>query len=161
MKHVNLLGALLMLQSALLYAVGAETQVVTPVNDLPAYCAWEMKDNAIEQPLCGLTGDASRGKALALDSAKGNCLACHRLPVEGVEAYGTIAPPLAGVASRLNEGQLRLRVVDARHLNPQSIMPGYYRNPELINRPARLYAGRTFLQAQEVEDVLAYLVTLP
>ncbi len=77
-----------------------------------------------------------------------------------MEGYGTIGPPLAGVASRLTRAQLRLRVVDARHLNPYSIMPGYYRDLALINRPAVKYRGRTFLPAQAVEDVIAYLATL-
>ena len=71
-----------------------------------------------------------------------------------------LGPPLAGVASRLTRAQLRLRVVDARHLNPYSIMPGYYRDLALINRPAVKYRGRTFLPAQAVEDVIAYLATL-
>lgn len=124
------------------------------------YCKWEMVNYSIPEPLCGLKGDAANGQKVMLDSARGNCLACHQLPVDGVEAYGTIAPPLAGIANRLSEAQLRLRVVDSRHLNPNSIMPGYYRDPSLIHRPAAQYAGRTFLSAQNVEDVIAYLVTL-
>ena len=102
----------------------------------------------------------ANGVKIVSDAAKGNCLACHQLPIEGIEAFGTIAPPLAGVANRLTEAQLRLRVVDSRHLNPNSIMPGFYRDPSLINRPGKLYEGRTFLAAQDVEDVIAYLVTL-
>lgn len=124
------------------------------------YCQWEVKDYAIEKPLCGLTGDASRGKAIASDGSSGNCLACHQLPIEGIEAYGTIGPPLEGIASRLTEGFIRLRVVDTRQVNPMSIMPGFYRDPALIHRPAKPYVGRTFLSAQQVEDVIAYLVTL-
>jgi sulfur-oxidizing protein SoxX len=124
------------------------------------YCQWEMSNYSITAPLCGLKGDAARGKLIVSDGHKGNCLACHQLPIDGVEAYGTIAPPLAGISTRMNEAQLRLRVVDSRNLNPMSIMPGFYRAPKLINRPAKAYEGRTFLQAQEVEDVIAYLVTL-
>ena len=124
------------------------------------YCQWQVKDYAIEKPLCGLVGDASRGKAIASDGSKGNCLACHQLPIDGIEAYGTIGPPLEGIASRLTEGFIRLRVVDTRQVNPMSIMPGFYRDPGLINRPGKPYVGRTFLNAQQVEDVIAYLVTL-
>jgi len=119
-----------------------------------SYCQWEVKDYAIEKPLCGLVGDASRGKAIASDGSRGNCLACHQLPIDGIEAYGTIGPPLEGIASRLTEGFIRLRVV------PMSIMPGFYRDPSLIHRPGKPYVGRTFLTAQQVEDVIAYLVTL-
>ncbi|HEB81777.1 MAG TPA: sulfur oxidation c-type cytochrome SoxX [Gammaproteobacteria bacterium] len=124
------------------------------------YCQWQVKNYAIEQPLCGYTGSAERGKKIVSDSHAGNCLACHRLPIENIEAFGTIGPSLEGVGSRLSEGFIRLRVVDTRHINPASIMPGFYRDPKLINRPARAYIGRTFLTARQVEDVVAYLVSL-
>ena len=132
-------------------------------NEMPppeAYCHWQVENYAIQQPLCGLSGDAVRGKNIVVDSNRGNCLACHQLPVEGIEAYGNIGPPLGGVASRLTEGFIRLRVVDTRNISPMSIMPGFYRDPELINRPGINYIGRTFLSAQQVEDVIAYLMTL-
>ena len=125
-----------------------------------SYCQWDLQDYLIDAPMCGLQGDAGRGKAIAADSNRGNCVACHELPLEGIEAYGTIGPPLAGVASRLPVGHIRLRVVDTRSISPMSIMPGYYRDPAMINRPGKQYAGRTFLTAQQVEDVIAYLVTL-
>ena len=124
------------------------------------YCQWEVEDYAIEKSLCGYSGNAERGKAIASDGSKGNCLACHQLPIDGIEAYGTIGPPLAGIGSRQSEGFIRLRVVDTRNINPMSIMPGFYRDPKLINRPGKPYIGRTFLTAQQVEDVIAYLVTL-
>jgi sulfur-oxidizing protein SoxX len=124
------------------------------------YCRWEVTEYAIKESLCGLAGDAQRGSEIATDSSRGNCLACHQLPIPGIEAYGTIGPPLAGIASRLSVPMIRLRVVDSRDINPMSIMPGYYRDPRLINRPGKQYRGRTFLTAQQVEDVIAYLATL-
>ena len=124
------------------------------------YCRWEVTEYAIEKPLCGLSGDVERGKQIATDAYKGNCLACHQLPVEGIEAYGNIGPALHGLASRMTVPQIRLRVVDTRHVNPMSIMPGFYRDPRLINRPANAYRGKTFLSAQQVEDIIAYLATL-
>jgi sulfur-oxidizing protein SoxX len=124
------------------------------------YCVWEVGGYAIKEPLCGLAGDVQRGREIATDGNRGNCLACHQLPVPGVEAYGTIGPPLAGIAARLSVPMIRLRVVDTRSINPMSIMPGFYRDPRLINRPAKAYRGRTFLTAQQVEDVIAYLATL-
>ena len=133
-----------------------------PANMPPPepYCQWQVKDAVIEKPLCGHVGDAGRGKAIASDGGKGNCLACHQLPIDDIEAYGTIGPPLQGVGTRLSEGYIRLRVVDTRNINPMSIMPGFYRDPGLINRPGKPYIGRTFLTAQQIEDVIAYLVTL-
>ena len=121
---------------------------------------WAGKDYAIEEPLCGLDGDALRGQQVVSDSHTGNCLACHQLPIPGIEAYGTIGPPLQGIASRFTEAQIRVRIVDTRNINPMSIMPGFYRDPRLINRPGKPYRGKTFLTAQQVEDVIAYLVTL-
>jgi len=124
------------------------------------YCQWKVVDYTIAQPLCGLAGDPQRGREIASDGSRGNCLACHQLPIPGIEAYGTIGPPLAGIAARLSVPMIRLRVVDTRNINPVSIMPGFYRDPQLINRPGKAYRGRTFLTAQQVEDVIAYLATL-
>ena len=126
----------------------------------PGYCAWRMQGLAIDEPLCGLSGDPVRGRALAVDSHAGNCLACHRMPIPEEEFQGTVGPPLHGVGARYTEGQIRLRIVDERQVNPMTIMPGFYRDPGLANRVADRYWGHTFLEAQQVEDLVAYLVTL-
>ncbi len=147
------------ISSVLSPSTGLADSVATMPSPEP-YCQWQVNNYAIEKPLCGFIGDAKRGKAIASDGSKGNCLACHQLPIDGIEAYGTIGPALEGVGTRLTEGFIRLRVVDTRNINPMSIMPGFYRDPDLINRPGKDYAGRTFLTAQQVEDVIAYLVTL-
>jgi len=154
-KVINTLFVLLALSINTSYA-DSNTKM-PPVED---YCEWQVTDFTIKKSLCGYSGNAERGKAIASDGSKGNCLACHQLPIEGIEAYGTIGPPLAGIGSRQSEGFIRLRVVDTRNINPMSIMPGFYRDPKLINRPGKPYRGRTFLNAQQVEDVIAYLVTL-
>lgn len=135
----------------------ADSQQMPPPEP---YCQWEVKNFAIDEPLCDLQGDVERGRAIATDSYRGNCVACHSLPEEGIEAFGTIGPPLAGIGKRLPRGMLRLRIVDTRSINPMSIMPGFYRNPELTHRPAKGMEGRTFLTAQQVEDVIAYMETL-
>ena len=156
--RIFLLAGILLLQLVLLTGQGIAN---AGEQALPAdYCQWHVSDYAIAQPLCCLAGNASRGMAIASDSGRGNCLACHQLPIPDVEAYGTIGPPLSGIGARLTEGQIRLRVVDTREINPMSIMPGFYRDPRLIHRPGKRFAGRTFLNAQQVEDVIAYLVTL-
>ena len=54
---------------------------------------------------------------------------------------------------------MRLRLVDGRRLNPRSIMPSYYRLDGL-QRVAKVYAGKPVLSAEEIEDALAYLMTL-
>jgi sulfur-oxidizing protein SoxX len=72
---------------------------------------------------------------------------------------GNLALPLGGVAARLGEGQLRLQIVDSMRLNPQTIMPSYYR-VDGLNQVAATVRGKPVLTAQQVEDVVAYLLTL-
>ena len=124
------------------------------------YCAWQAVDFAIAEPLCGLEGDPQRGRELAADSHGGNCLAWHAMPIPEEDCHGTIGPPLYGVGARNSAAQLRLRIVDEQQINPMTIMPGFYRDPALANRIAEDFWGKTFLTAQQVEDLVAYLVTL-
>lgn len=124
------------------------------------YYPWRMENFAINAPLGGLKGDAQRGRQVVIDPHKGSCLTCHVMPIEEEEFHGNIGPSLIGVASRLNEGALRLRVVDEKQINPDTIMPGYYRHPKNFTLVMDEFEGKTFLSAQEVEDVVAYLLTL-
>ena len=66
---------------------------------------------------------------------------------------------LAAAGSRWTEGQLRLRMVDASRINPETIMPAYFRT-EGLTRVARNFAGKPILTAEQVEDVVAFLATL-
>ena len=156
-------------QTVMLVALlGLITAGTTSAADLSAsglppiepYCQWQQTDFMINEPLCGLKGNATRGRAIATDGSRGNCVACHDMPFTDVEGYGTIGPSLAGIGARYPEGYIRLRVVDAKSVNPLSIMPGYYRDPSKIHRPAKMLEGRTFLTAQQVEDVIAFLMTM-
>lgn len=124
------------------------------------YYSWRMDNFAINAPLGGLKGDAQRGRLIVIDSHKGSCLACHEMPIPEEPFHGNIGPPLVGVATRLTEGQLRLRIVDEKQINPETIMPGYYRHPKHFTLVSDEYMGKTFLTPQEVEDVVAYLLTL-
>lgn len=142
---------------------GFMAQMVTAA-DQPAlpegYCHWQVSNFAIEQPLCGLKGDPDRGRRIAADSHAGNCLACHQMPILEESFHGTIGPSLHRIGARYTEAQLRLRIVDEQQVNPLTIMPGFYRDPRKANRVADGFWGKTFLSAQQVEDVVAYLVTL-
>lgn len=131
----------------------------TPVQADPYY-SWQMKNFAINEPLGNIKGDAERGKQLSIAPEKGGCLTCHAMPIPEESFHGNIGPSLIGIASRLTEGELRLRVVDEKQINPETVMPGYYRHPKHFTQVAEDYAGKTFLTAQEVEDVVAYLLTL-
>jgi sulfur-oxidizing protein SoxX len=84
---------------------------------------------------------------------------CHAGPYPQERFQGTLAPDLKGAAARWSEGQLRLRIVDASRLNPQTIMPPYYRIDGL-SRVSPGFRGKPILTAEQIEDVVAYLKTL-
>lgn len=130
-----------------------------PAAGADGYRPWQADGLAIPEPLGGLEGDPERGRAIARDRSRGNCLACHHMPIPEASDHGTVGPPLYGVGARLSEAELRLRVVDEKRVNPETIMPAFYRHPDRLNRPLAGF-DRTILTAQEVEDVVAYLTTL-
>lgn len=113
--------------------------------------------DAVGQPLDGKIGDAARGRAIVLDRQNGNCLICHAVPNEPGEMFqGDVGPSLAGIGTRLSPAQIRLRVIDQRRVNAASVMPSFYRL-DWLNRVAARYAGKPVLDAQQIEDVVAYL----
>ncbi len=115
--------------------------------------------DAIPASLTGSAGDAERGLKIVTNRQVGLCLLCHSGPYPQERFQGTMAPDLKGVGSRWNEGQLRLRIVDAARLNPATIMPPYYR-VEGLERVAPGFRGKPILTAEQIEDVVAYLMTL-
>lgn len=115
--------------------------------------------DGMPQPLTATPGDAARGRAIVASRTTGLCLLCHAAPIAEERFQGDLATDLAGAGARWSEAQLRLRLVDARRLNPASIMPTYYRS-EGLQRVGPAWQGRTVLDAQQVEDVVAYLRTL-
>ena len=119
---------------------------------------YEVSGDAIVQPLTGTPGDAARGQRIVGNRSLSLCLLCHRGPFAD-EAQGTLAPDLAGAGARWNEGQLRLRIVDARRLNPATIMPSYYRS-EGLERVGSAWRDQPVLDAQQIEDVVAFLRSL-
>lgn len=135
----------------------AALAVVTARADVLAEYAVE--GGAIPEPLTDRPGVAERGRMVVLDPERGNCMICHPMPIAEVEFQGDVGPDLAAVGSRYTEDELRLRVVDSKRLNPESVMPAYYRI-EGLNRVLEQYRGEPILTAQEVEDVVAYLQTL-
>ncbi len=124
-------------------------------------------EGAVATSLTGVPGDPVNGRMVVASKKHGNCMACHtndEMPDVGFQ--GDIAPNLAGVADRYSEAQLRGILVNADITFEDSFMPSFYRVDGYI-RPGKRYTGKaaddTFgplLSAQEVEDVLAYLLTL-
>lgn len=117
---------------------------------------YRVTGDAIVAPLTADAGDPARGRKV-FEGRDGNCYLCHTVP--GGRFMGNLASPLAGVGARLNEGQLRLRIVDSMRLNRDTIMTSYYRTDGL-NQVAAAWRGKPLLAAQEIEDTVAYLLTL-
>lgn len=122
-----------------------------------AMVAVQVIGDGIPQPLGRLSGSAERGHALVVERAAANCLLCHAVP--GVAVSGNVGPSLAGVGTRLSAAQLRLRIADIQRIKADAVMPSYYR-VEALNRVAADYRGKPVLDAQQVEDLVAYLETL-
>ena len=115
--------------------------------------------DGIAASLTGASGDATRGRAIVVNRQVGLCLLCHSGPFPEERLQGNLAPSLAGAGARWSEGQLRLRIVDSKRLNAQSLMPAYHRSEALV-RVGSAWQGRPLLTAAQVEDVVAFLVTL-
>jgi sulfur-oxidizing protein SoxX len=114
--------------------------------------------DAVAASLTGAPGDAVRGRALVLNRTS-TCILCHSGPFPEEKFQGDLAPDLAGSGGRWSEAQLRLRIVDASRLNPATIMPSYYRIDGLT-RVGPAWRGKPVLSAEQIEDIVAYLVTL-
>ena len=123
-----------------------------------ALAPYAIVGDGIPASLTGSPGDAARGRALVQDRAS-TCLLCHSGPFAENKFQGDLAPDLAGVGQRFSESQLRLRLVDASHLNAATIMPSYYR-VDGLNRVGQNFRGKPILSAAEIEDIVAYLATL-
>ena len=124
------------------------------------FVAFKVVDNeSIPQSLTGKPGDPANGRKVAINRKQGNCLACHKMPIPEQQFHGEVGPDLSAVANSYSEGELRLRVVNPKIVNPDTFMPAFYR-PYGLHRVAKNFQGKTILTAQQVEDVIAYLQTL-
>ena len=116
-------------------------------------------DDAITTRLTDTPGDAVRGRAIVVNRQLGLCLLCHTGPFAEERFQGNMAPDLGGAGARWSEGQLRLRLVDGRRVNPQTLMPSY-RRTEGLERVGAAWRDKPVLSAQQIEDVVAFLRTL-
>jgi L-cysteine S-thiosulfotransferase len=130
-----------------------------PARAEDALAPYTIVGDAIPQSLTGAPGDPARGRAIVADRTRGLCLLCHAGPFPEERFQGNLGPDLAGVGARRSPAQLRLRLVDGRALNPDTIMPSYHSLTGLA-RVGRAWQGRPILGAGEIEDVVAFLATL-
>ncbi len=140
--------ALLPVATALLFSLPLAAAAHTIVGD------------GMPTPLSAEPGDAARGRALVASRQTGLCLLCHSGPFPEERTQGNLSTDLTGAGSRWTEAQLRLRVADARRLNPGSLMPSFHPAQlpdDSAAHVARTWRGMPVLNAQQVEDVVAYL----
>jgi L-cysteine S-thiosulfotransferase len=124
----------------------------------PSY-AQTWSGDSIVNPLTSSPGDAAKGRMIVASRQTGLCLLCHSGPFPEERFQGNLAPDIGVSVGHLNEAQLRARIVDPSRFNPGTIMPSYYRT-EGLNRVAPKFVGRSILSAQEIEDVVAFLLSL-
>ena len=90
----------------------------------------------------------------------GAVLACHvNSEMSDQTFHGEVGPILDGVAQRWEEHELRGMLVNSKMMFDGTIMPAFYRESG-FERNLKKFEGKTILSAQQVEDVLAYLLTL-
>ena len=144
--------------SVLCTAAWAETIVPTAV----AYDEY----GAVEGSLTGAPGNVENG-AVLMNKGAGNCVACHQIGALPELAFqGEIGPPLDGAASRWTEAELRGIVANAKKTFEGTMMPSFYKTEGYI-RLGNGFTGKAhegevapLLTAEEVEDVVAFLMTL-
>lgn len=96
----------------------------------------------------GASERVDRGRWLAHEVSKGNCLACHQVPGDaGAMTKANIGPPLLSMAQRFpDRSRLRQQIRDPMAFNPDTVMPPFGKH--------------RILTAEEIELVLDYLYTL-
>jgi L-cysteine S-thiosulfotransferase len=148
MKRAIGLAAIAALTSSLALA-----ETVAPTNVA-------LVDGVVEVSLTGQLGDPVEGKSVFANRKQGNCLACHTNSDLLEEIFhGEVGPPMDGVADRWSEGELRAIVTNSKQVFEGTIMPAFYIESG-YERPLEKFAGKSILSAQQVEDVVAYLMTL-
>lgn len=149
----------LMTSVACLAAVAATAEEVAPMNVM-------YEDGAVSKSLSGMPGDPASGAEI-MNKGAGNCIACHQVTaLEHLPFHGEIGPSLDGAADRWSEAELRGIVANAKNWFPDTMMPAFYKTEGFI-RLGNAYTGKAhegevepLLTAQQVEDVVAFLMTL-
>ena len=148
MKRILGTGAAVVLMSSV-----AVAETVLPQNVA-------FTEGTVETSLTGVAGDADNGRKVFANRKQGNCLACHMnadMPEESF--HGEVGPMMDGVADRWSEAELRAIVTNSKKVFEGTIMPAFYVDMG-YERPLDDFAGKSILTAQQVEDVIAYLMTL-
>ncbi|TCS64306.1 sulfur oxidation c-type cytochrome SoxX [Varunaivibrio sulfuroxidans] len=137
---------------ALMGSTAYAAQVTAP-NDVV------IKDDTVPQSLTGVAGDPIRGRKIVINRKKGNCLACHDIKdIPEQPFHGQTGPALEHIPEHHSVAEMRMRLVDSKMINPATMMPSFYKLGQY--RVLKGFRGKTVLSAQDVEDVIAYMMTL-
>ncbi|MBV7409591.1 sulfur oxidation c-type cytochrome SoxX [Maritimibacter sp. DP1N21-5] len=149
--------------AALIAGTGLATAEVTAPGDV-SFDGYEVAES-----LTGTPGNPEAGREVVVDKGAGNCIACH-----AAEAYadvpfgGEVGPMLDGAGDRWSESELRGILVNAKMAFDGTVMPAFYKT-EGFTRLGDAFTGKAWpadkpveplLTAQQIEDVVAYLMTL-
>tara|TARA_R110000868_G_scaffold27064_9_gene103432 strand:+ start:1033 stop:1533 length:501 start_codon:yes stop_codon:yes gene_type:complete len=125
-------------------------------------------DGMVSEPLTDQPGDVEAGRKVMTSRGLGNCIACHAVTaLQDVPFHGEVGPTLDGAADRWTEAELRGIVANSKMTFEGSMMPSFYKVDGYI-RPGNAFTGKAaktpelppLLTAQQIEDVVAYLLTL-
>jgi putative membrane-bound dehydrogenase-like protein len=109
-------------------------ETLGPANGIDAFL-----DFADQQPAAELVGDAEAGK-LVYESGIANCLGCHP----------GVGPNLAGISQRLTAAEIKKSIID----------PSFSRAKGFEDNLAIMPEVTSFLSAQDVADLVAFIMTL-
>jgi sulfur-oxidizing protein SoxX len=156
-----MIAARLSFAAALLCTAVATTAVSTAAVAEMAPGDVKIVDGKVDQSLTGAPGNAADGRKTFADRKLGNCLACHaNSEISEQLFHGEVGPPLDGVAERWSEEQLRAILVNSKAVfGPQTVMPGFYSLDVGVDVRKDL-VGQPMLTAEQIEAIVAYLVTL-
>lgn len=160
-EEIDVKRQMLLAACFVLAATHAQAEIVVPADVVVN------EYGEIALSLTGQPGDPARGAVVLADRATGNCIACHQVTaLQDQPWHGEVGPSLDGVGARWDEAGLRGLMVNADTIFPDSIMPSFYRVADFY-RPGDGFTGRAsqgdlepLLSAQDIEDVVAYLMTL-
>ena len=148
MKHV--------LGGVVIAAIGGAAAYAEAVK--PSEVVFE--EGVVTASLTGKAGDPAAGREVFANRKQGNCLACHvNSDLSELSFHGEVGPSLDGVGDRWSEAELRAIVANSKMVFEDTIMPAFYIDSG-YERPLEKFAGKPILTAEQVEDVVAYLLTL-
>lgn len=163
-RRVFIAGAVVLLGA---YAATQTVSTAQAEVIAPSAVVYE-EGGAIAKSLTGVAGNAAEGEKVMTTRGLGNCIACHQVTaLSSYPFHGEVGPSLDGVGDTWTEAELRGIIADAKKTFEDSMMLSFYKKSGYI-RPGKAFTGKaarpedldTLLTAQQIEDVVAYLLTL-